>query len=1174
MSANEKPDSVGAETGRNFRLIITQSFGLLIVNLKIKVMYFKAFCNSVYFGKPTKTLLIMNFTAIFLLAACLNVSAGSYAQRITLAVKNAPLEQVLKKIKNQSGFHLVYRDEWMSESKLVTVTLKDVSLQDALNECFKDQPFDYSLVEKTIVVREKLLPEKIEKLTTPKVMLIDVTGIVTDDNDTPLQGVNVSVKGSTRGTTTDASGKFLIYLPAKGILVFSFVGYANQEVSISGQTSLNIKLVRENQSLNAVVVTALGIKKDRKALTYSVTQLGGEDLTKAREINLGNALAGRIAGVNAVSTATGPAGSSRVVIRGNGSLNGENQPLYLVNGVPINNANQGSAGTFGGIDRGDGLISINPDDIETISVLKGGTAAALYGSRAANGVILITTKSGRVQKGLGVEYNSTYTWETPIKLTDWQYDYGSGSRGLAPASKSEAIANGRMSWGAKLDGSSVIQPDGTARPYSAQTDNVKNFYNTGKTFSNTLSLSGGNQTANFRFSVSNLDNKGIVPNSSVNRKTFSLSANATMKKVIVFEGNAQYNIENTKNRTFTADFQKNPNSGAQLIATNIDVRTLAPGYDAQGFENLWNDYIYSTNPYFAVNKIQNGDTRRRFIGSFSTRINFTNYLYARGRVGIDYFNINGYNIEPTGLAFNNRGSMTTDQSSNYETNIEGLLGFNKTFSQFSINAIAGGNQMKNKVEGGTLSSGFFNVPFQYFISNGSSQAFTQIFNQMAINSLFASADIGYNNKLFLNLTGRKDWFSTLDIDNNNLFYPSAGLSFVFTDGWGTKPAWLNFGKVRTSWAQVGGGAPSPYGLDLTYTAQAQQYVNGATLMNITNTTIPNKLTPYTSTTLEAGLETRLFNNRVGVDVTLYDRTTTNDIVNASVPFTSGYSSVALNVGEIKNRGIELLLTGSPVKKTDFNWDISFNLAYNDNKVIKIADGLQSIFLPGATTRTQNGGIYHFEGMPFGMIAGNKARTDAKGQVEYNKATGIPLQSALMPLGRGVPPYTAGISNNFIYKNFNVGFLVDGKFGAQVYSATNAYGAQFGLDKRTVENGIRETGIVVSGVDQSGSPYTGNVSAQTYYSTIWATLTDQFITDADFVKLRQVIIGYTLPKSTAAKLHVQSVNLSLVGRNLLLIYNTARNIDPESSYSNGNAQGLENFGLPTARSYGLNLQVKF
>jgi TonB-linked SusC/RagA family outer membrane protein len=1011
-------------------------------------------------------------------------------------------------------------------------------------------------------------------LTNPVSPFIVVTGSITDENENPVAGITINVKGSRNGTTSDATGKFSIEVSPGGTLVFSSVGYTSQEIRVNGLSIMNVKLLRESQSLSAVVVTALGIRKDARSLTYAVTQVGGEDLTKAREINLGNALTGRIAGVNATSTATGPSGSSRVVIRGNGSLNGDNQPLYVVNGIPINNSNQGSPGTFGGIDRGDGLLSINPDDIESMSILKGGTAAALYGSRAANGVILITTKSGRAQKGLGVEFNSTCTLETPVKLTDWQYEYGSGSRGVAPASKAEAVANGRMSWGAKLDGSSVMQPDGVARPYSAQKDNIKNFYNTGKTLSNTISVLGGSEVANFRFSASNLDNKGIVPKSSLNRKSFNLSINANLKKKIIFEGNAQYNIESTDNRTFTADFQKNPNSGAQLIGTNIDVRTLAPGYDATGYETLWNDYIYSTNPYYAINKITNSDARRRFIGSFSLRYNITDWLYARARIGIDNFNIKANNIEPTGLAFNNRGSMTSDQILSNETNSEALIGLTKGFGKFSLNILAGGNQMKNTYDGVTLSSGFFNVPFQYFISNGSSQTFTQNFSQLAINSLFTSADIGYNDLLYLNLTGREDWFSTLDIANNHLFYPSVGLSFLLSNAWKNKPTWLNYGKLRGSWAQVGGGAPNPYGLNLTYTAQAQQYINGATLMNITNTTIPNKLTPYTSTTSEIGIETRILNSRLGVDITLYDRTTTNDIVAASVPFTSGYTSVALNVGKIKNKGIELLLTGTPVKHATFSWDVSFNFAYNKNTVLKIADGLTSLFLPGATTRTQNGGIYHFQGMPFGMIAGNRARTNVKGQIVYNSATGIPLQSALMPLGQGVPPYTAGISNNFSFKNFNFSFLIDGKFGAQVYSATNAYATQFGLDKRTVEGGIRGKGIAVSGVDENGNPYTGNVSAQTYYSTIWATLTDQFVTDADFIKLRQVILGYTFPRTILGKTPIQSLNISFVARNLLLIYNTARNIDPESSYSNGNAQGLENFGLPTARSYGLSLQVKF
>jgi TonB-linked SusC/RagA family outer membrane protein len=1003
-----------------------------------------------------------------------------------------------------------------------------------------------------------------------------VSGVVTDAQGAPLPGVSVKLKGGTTATTTNNDGKYSIAIPdPNGTLVFSYIGFNSQEVLVAGRRTVDVKLAEESNALSEVVVTALGIRREKKALTYAVTEVGGENLTKAREINLGNALTGRVAGLNASGTSTGPGGSSRIVIRGNGSLNGDNQPLMVVNGVPIDNSNLGSATTYGGVDRGNGLSSINPDDIESISVLKGGTAAALYGSRAANGVILITTKSGSAQKGLGVEYNTTFTMETPKNLLDWQYEYGAGTRGQKPTSQTEAIANGRMSWGAKLDGSNVIQPDGQARPYVAQKDNIKNFYNTGTTFSNTLALSGGTEVANFRFSGANISNKGIVPNNTLNIKTFNLSANGTLAKKIVFEGKAQYSVEENKNRPFTADFNKNPNAGTQIIANSIDVRTLAPGYNENGNEFVWTDYAFVTNPYFAVNKMTNSDTRKRFIGSFSTRYNFTDFLYARARVGIDQFNFDAVDLsEPTGTAYNNRGQMNTNQNFRQEVNAEAILGFNKTFGDFSVNALAGGNQMKRTDKGIALSSGQFIIPFQYFISNGSAQTFNLAYNQSAINSLFGSTDIGFKNYLYLTLSARQDWFSTLDIEDNSLLYPSAGLSFVASEAWKSRPTWLNFLKARASWAQVGGGAPSPYGLDLTYVNSNQPYTSGAILQSINSLTIPNKLKPYTSTTTEAGIEGRMFDNRVGFDVTVYDRTTTNDIVNASVPSSSGFSSVALNVGKIQNRGVELLLTGTLMRRSDFNWDVAYNLAYNKNTVLRIAEDLPSIQLPDATTRTLNGGIFHFEGQPFGMIAGNRAARNADGQIIYNRATGIPLQGPLEILGKGVPPVTMGITNDFRYKNFNLSVLIDGKFGASVYSATNAYGTQFGLDKRTVANNVRETGVPVSGVDREGLPYSGTVDAQTYYSTIWATITDEFVTSADFIKLRSITMGYSLPSSMLAKTPFQSANISLVARNLFLLYNSARNIDPEASYNSGNAQGLENFGLPTVRSFGLNLSVRF
>lgn len=1118
------------------------------------------------------------FTSVHLLFAGSVKSQTIDEVEVTIELKHVSLVQAFAKIESQSPFHFMYRDEDVKNVRNLNLSPGKHSVAECLKLLLANTTLVYRQIDNHILVKQQnQRPQATSSaLQTIGVYDREIHGQVTNARGEPLSGVSITLKGSTAGTSTDATGKFSITVPDNGVLIFSMVGFRTQEIPVKGRNVVNILLEDQSQSLNEAVVTALGIRKEKKALTYAVTELNGSEFTQARENNLGNALSGKIAGVNATSTATGPGGSSRVIIRGNGSLSGDNQPLYIVNGVPINNAVQGTApGTYGGIDRGDGLISINPDDIETLSVLKGGTAAALYGSRAANGVILITTKSGKAQKGIGAEYNTTYTLESPLDIPDWQYEYGSGSRGLKPTSKSDAIANGRISWGAKLDGSQVVQPDGVERPYIPQKHNTRNFYNNGTTFSNTLALSGGNEGLNFRFSISDMENHGIVPNSSLNRKTFNLAVSANVAKKLIFEGRAQYNIEKNFNRTYISDFSKNPNASVGLVATNIDVRILAPGYDAQGYETPWSDYVFVVNPYFAAAKVKNQDERRRFIGSFSARYNITDYLYARARVGIDYFNITATDIEPTGLLYNPTGSMTASQSTTYESNAEALLGFDKKFGHFTVNAIAGGNQMHNKLTGTDFSSGLFNVPFVYFITNGNSPTFTQRYRESAINSLFASTDVAYNSFLFLNLTGRKDWFSTLAAGSNSLFYPSVGLSFVFSEVWKTRPSWMNYGKVRASWAQVGGGAPDPYGLSLAYVAPSTSHL-GQPLMNISGNTIPNsQLEPYTSTTTEIGLELRALNSRIGADITLYNRATTNDIVNASVPLSSSYTSVLLNVGKIRNRGIELLLTGAPVRSPrGFNWDVSFNMAYNDNKVIKIADGLTSLALPGAEARTENGFVYHYENQPYGMISGYRIKQDEKGNKVYSKDNGLPIQSDFMALGRGVPPLTLGLSNTFGYKNFTLSFLVDGKFGSKMYASTNAYGTYYGLDKRTVAGNVRETGVALKGVDETGAPFSQTLAAQDYYQGIAFSITDQFVSDAGFIKLRQLTLGYNLPRALLSKTPFQSVSLSLVARNLLLLYSQLKNVDPESNYNTSNGQGLENFGVPPTRSFGLNLMVKF
>lgn len=1141
--------------------------------------------NSEYFQNRLKlkimrigviTITMLIGTSVQLLFATPGKSQTLDKYEITIGFKNESIVEAFRTIEAKSPFHFMYRNEEVRHIKNLNLPESKRKLADILKYLLTGSSLTFQQLNYQVLIMEdetvRSVSDTAVKIATITRIANMVSGKITNPRGEPLSGVSVTIKGSSSGTSSDENGNYSIDVPETGTLVFSYVGYLTQEVAVGGQNVINIRLQEDAKQLSDVVVTALGISREKKALPYSVTVVNGESFTKAREVNIGNALSGKIAGVNATKTATGPGGSSRVIIRGNGSLGGNNQPLYVINGVPIDNTNFGSAGQWGGFDAGDGLSSIDPDNIENITVLKGGTAAALYGSRAANGVILITTKTGKAQKGIGVELNSTYTAETPSSFSDYQYEYGSGNHGAKPANLSEAIENGTVSWGAKLDGSMVIQPDGVERPYVAQKNNIKNFYQTGNSFSNSVALSGGNETARFRFSASNLDNNSVIPNTSLNRKVISLDVTGNLMKKVEFKANAQYNIEIGRNRPYVSDQPYNVNSAPQLMATNLDIRFLKPGYDENGYEPRWHKGD-ANNPYFITSKVRNHDRRNRLMGSFSAQYNITDYLYLRGRFGIDYYNVASEAIIPTGIQYWTP-SMTEGKLSTYETNAEGILGFKKEFGDISLSAIAGGNQMHHVIDGINLSSGAFNVPFQYFITNGTGQTFSLNYKENAINSLFASADIGYKNYLFLSLTGRNDWFSTLPMKSNSIFYPSAGLSFVFTEAWDQRPSWLNHGKIRASWAEVGGGAPDPYGLNLVYVAQSVQAL-GQPLMGISGNTIPNNsIKPYTSTTTEVGLELKGLNNRLGLDLALYKRETTNDIVDASVSSSTGYANVLLNVGEMRNRGIELLLTGTPVQSVSgLNWDVSFNMAYNKNTVVKIADGLTSLLLPDGQVRTKNAFIYHFEGMPFGQIAGYRILRDEKGNKVYDKASLLPVKSEFMALGNGTPPLTLGLTNTINYKNFSFSFLFDGKFGGKLYSATNAYATQWGLSKETVKNGVRETGVSIVGVDTDGNPVKTTLPAQTYYQYTALNITDDFVYDASFVKLRQLVFGYNLPKSLIAKTPFQSANISLVARNLLLLYSEIPNVDPESTYNASNAQGLEMYGVPSTRSYGINLMLR-
>jgi TonB-linked SusC/RagA family outer membrane protein len=993
-----------------------------------------------------------------------------------------------------------------------------------------------------------------------------VSGTVTDASGEVMIGVNILEVGTSNGTITDLDGNFSIEVSDDATLEFSMVGYTPQQIEVGSQTVIDLVL-EEGVALSEVVVTSLGISKEKKALGYAVTEIGGEDFTEARELNVANSLAGKVAGVNVSNIASGPGGSSRVIIRGNSSISGNNQPLYVVDGIPIDNTNLGSAGMWGGQDWGDGVSSINPDDIETMTVLKGSSAAALYGSRASNGVIMITTKKGGKRKGVGVEVQSNYTFENIIETFDFQKEYGQGDNGKRPTTQPEAIASNLYSWGEKLDGRSTIQFDGQSRPYSDVGDNLGSFYQTGSTWTNSLSLSGGDENYNFRFGVTNLENQGIIPNSGLDRNTFTTNTSGKFGKLTAsFAGT--YIRENVQNRPRLSDSPGNANYTAWSMPANVDVNSLlgpnGDGTNEEGTELLFNDNIYVTNPWFAAYNFVGSNTKHRAMGNTTLRFQFTDWLYIQGRAGIDSYTERRTSVEPYGTAYKPLGGMSELERRFTETNLDLIIGVDKTLDNgIGISAFVGGNQMERSFETLGGSGNNFNIPFLHTLNNLANRGTSYGISEKAINSVFGSLELSYNSILYLTATARNDWFSTLPVESNSILYPSFTASFILSDAI-TMPSFVSFAKLRGGWAQVGGDT-DPYQLNLTYALVGQGHF-GAPLGRISQGTIPNfSLQPSQTSEIELGADFRLFQNKLGVDITYYDKTTSNDILYASISQTSGFGSQVVNIGELRNSGIELLLNITPIKRTNFSWDMTFNFANNQNEVVSLLTPEQDEeSIRVSESRTRSAYIHHEEGQPYSVIKGFKYARDAAGNIQYDES-GYPVRGEFGVLGNGVHPTTLGLTNRFRYKNFQLSVLVDGKFGGDIYAATNAFAYLRGLHKNTLVG--RENGNV-------GGPKTLPLDeVDNYYSQIY-NITEEFVEDASFIKLRQFTLGYNFPKTMLESTPFSEVSLSLVGRNLLLLMSRVDNIDPESTYSNGNDQGLEMFGVPQTRSFGFNLNVKF
>lgn len=1040
-----------------------------------------------------------------------------------------------------------------------------------------------------------------------------ISGTVTDADKNPIGNVTVQVKGTSRTVVTDAAGKFSITASARDVLVFSYVGFATQEIPLNGRTTLSVSMsLGEATALTEVVVTTLGIKKESKKLGYSATSVNPNDLVKNRTLNVGESLEGRVAGLNITPPAAGAGSSNQIRLRGQvGFAGADNSPLIVVNGLPLDQGARNAEGQTQQRDRGDNLNNINPDDIETMTVLKGSTAAALYGSRAARGAIIITTKSGQKNQGIGVDFTSSYTTMEALNYMDEivQTEYGQGQGGVKFTTAGAIQGGGQFGWGAKLDGQPTINFDGVMRPYSAYPYQLFDFLQSGTNLTNTLGLSGGGANGSFRASISTTDAKGIVPSNEYKRRIFNVGINHDIIKKLKLQLNVNYADEDYINPPQIGT----QGDGAVNFFNRMPISVPIEAYrdhstNAAGAEYKNNGFLGTiNNPFYPLQHGQKyTEDRNRLLGTATLRYDITSWLYAQGRFNYDRgtnfqenYALNGTGAEVlTNSDGTYRGNYNLSSTTTTDINADFLVGGNKQFGKFSVDASFGGNTLRSEFKNMNQTSSNFTVANLYSIANGTVKTQGYNYSQSRTNSLYGLAEFGWNGMLYVNFTGREDWFSVLNPANNNKFYPSVSGSFIFSQLLPNQ-TWLSYGKLRASWAQVGSIAGvNPYDGVLTYAINQNQF-NGQTLASVSGTGAPNPLLqPFTVTEKEIGLEMRLFKNRLLLDVAAFDKVTTDQILSVQLSTTSGYNTSKQNLASLKNRGLETLIELKAMKTKNFSWTTSWNNSYLETEVLDVGNPSGTILLiyfNGGTFPANNneflGELRYTEGLAMNQLYTRTYRRNAKGEIVV-KDNGFLLESntnppgittGFNPVGSSIPKFTGGWNNDFTYKNLTLGVFIDYKFGGTVLTSTLLNMTRQGHSKLSLEG--REGGLTFPAVyASSGLPNTSKITAagnglQTFYTDYRnLQIGDPFTFKSDFVKLRSISLSYnftTLLKEVDFLKFVKGLSLSASCRNVAIIYKDLPGLDPEAIQSSGDIRaGYENSSLPTTRNYNLTLNIKF
>lgn len=1102
---------------------------------------------------------------------------------------NATLEHNLDKILKPSGLNF----KKVKDGSYVILETKKPRKTAEADARFQESPSPKSQLTDspqtlTSDISSLRINEKIEAT------LQTIKGKVTDEKGAGLPGVSILIKGSQRGTSTNADGGFQLDVPsATSVLVFSYVGYESKEITVGNQTTINLSLNPESTSLGEVVVTALGIKKQAKSVGYATASVPTEEMTINRTANFMNALQGKMAGVNITSLGSGPAGTSKIRIRGQSSFGGNNSPLIVVNGVPIDNTNNGARGDVSEkgsnrtSDGGDGLSSINPDDIEAMTVLKGAAASALYGSRAKDGVIMITTKNRGTGSGISLSYNSNFTSETPLDYTDYQYEYGQGENGVRPTAPFPT--SGQWSFGEKFQpGMTHILFDNITVPYEPQRNQISKFYQKGYTWTNTMTLSSGGENGGFSLSVSNLDNRTILRNSGYDRRTINLGFTQTLKKLTV-SGNVNYSNEYRKNPPNIAEQDYSPVIIFNM-ANSMPLDLLEKyATDANGNETVWSRFTNRTNPYFALKRFDNIRNDRVF-GNLTARYNFTNWLFLQGRIGQDYYSREqDYNLptgtqrQPAAPAGFVNGQYVQDTRNVRELNADFLLGANKTFGTVGVNVNVGGNQMYRRISRHNVFVQDFYTRDLYTIGNSRQRDATYEFSERQVNSLYGSAEVSFKDYLFLNGTVRNDWFSTLSPANRSILYPSITASFVFSQAFATSlPTWINFGKIRAAYAEVGSDTDvSPYANNLFYGINPQQFPSPSgvaqPLGSISGSTVPNaNLRPMRVSEKEFGLELKLFNNIVGLDITYYDKLSSDQILRAQTSNAGGYLNQLINVGQSRNQGLEMLVNLNPIKRQDLSWNFIFNAAYNKTKVLDLGSGVSDNMIT-VGTGDFTGELRQVVGQPMGQLFGFGYLRDAQGRQVFDAGNGRPLRTATqIPFGSALPLWVGGFTNNVTYKGINLSFLIDFKLGHKMISGTNHNAWRHGLHKATLA-GRAENFVIGDGVNPNGEVNKTKSGVQAYYETVRSqNIAEEFVYNAGLWQLRQITLGYDFTKFLPKAIpFIKGLRLNAVANNVAVLKKWVPNIHPEQfGFPSDNLIGLEATGLPVTRNIGFNLNVKF